>query len=314
MDYVAVTDPEEEAMTFTGHVRVVNHSGEEYENAEIRLIVGNIHLVEKIADLARRRGIPVPPPGTAMDESMRLEVAGKSFAKAARHAQRRDRKKEVVKEGLSEYFMFTVEGSETIRHGWSKRMEAVRAEDMRFDILYRMRSHQYGGRPVRFFIWQNDHEHRLGDSPLPDGRIRVFRRNGRDGLSYLGEQLVRYVPVKAPIEVNLGPDDLVVYETLRMKTERLNFRFNRHGHVTGWDEKTRWIDRIRNDRGKPIRFELHRQWNGHVDYESEMTTAQFDYRTAAATFSVDAHGKVLYPAVVTTHMGANASQNRIHMK
>jgi hypothetical protein len=314
MDYVAVTNPSEEAMTFTGHVRVVNRSGEQYENAQIRLIVGNIHLVEKIADLARRRGIPMPQAGTAMEESMRLEVAGKSFSKAARHAGRRDQKKQIVKEGLSEYFMFTVEGRETIGNGWSKRMEAVRSEDMRFDILYRMRTHQYGGRPVRFFLWQNDSEHRLGESPLPDGRIRVFRKNGRDGLSYLGEQLVRYVPIKAKIEVNLGPDDLVVYETKRMKTERLNFRFNRHNHVTGWDERTRWIDGIRNDRGKPIRFELHRQWGGHVDYSSEMTTTRFDYRTAVATFDVAPHGKVLYPAVVTTHMGANASQNRIQLK
>ena len=40
-----------------------------------------------------------------------------------------------------------------------------------------------------------------------------FRDNGKDGLSYLGQQVVRYVPIKAEIEVNLGPDDLVVYET-----------------------------------------------------------------------------------------------------
>jgi len=314
MDYVAVTDPLEESMTFTGHVRVVNNSGEEYENAEVRLIVGTIHLVEKIADLARRRGIPVPQPGTAMEESLRREVAGKSFDRAAQFAGRGSRQKEIVKEGLSEYFMFTVGGRETIRHGWSKRMEAVRSEGMKFDILYRMRAHQYGGRPVRFFLWSNDDEHRLGESPLPDGRVRVFRMNGQDGLSYLGEQLIRYVPVKARIEVNLGPDDLVVYETLKSKTERMNFRFNRHNRVTGWDEKTRWIDRIRNDRGKPIRFELHRQWPGHVDYESEMATTQFDYRTAVAAFDVDAHARVLYPAIVTTHMGSNASQNRIEMR
>ena len=37
--------------------------------------------------------------------------------------------------------------------------------------------------------------------PLPDGLVRVFRKNGREGMSFLGEQLVRYVPVKAPIEV-----------------------------------------------------------------------------------------------------------------
>ena len=42
----------------TGYVRVTNNSGEVYDNAQTRLVVGKINLVEKIADLARR-----PPPG-----------------------------------------------------------------------------------------------------------------------------------------------------------------------------------------------------------------------------------------------------------
>ena len=51
----AVTDPGEETMDLTGYVRVFNRSGEEYENAEVRLIVGTINLVEKIADLVKEQ-------------------------------------------------------------------------------------------------------------------------------------------------------------------------------------------------------------------------------------------------------------------
>jgi hypothetical protein len=54
MDYVAICDPDEATMQFNGYVRVHNNSGEEYENAEIRLIVGTINLVEKIATLDNR--------------------------------------------------------------------------------------------------------------------------------------------------------------------------------------------------------------------------------------------------------------------
>ena len=36
--------------------------------------------------------------------------------------------KEIIKEGLSEYFIYTIEGTETIADGWSKRMRAVRAD------------------------------------------------------------------------------------------------------------------------------------------------------------------------------------------
>ena len=45
--------PRREEMGFEGFVRVFNNSGEEYENAQVRLVVGKINLVEKIAQLAR---------------------------------------------------------------------------------------------------------------------------------------------------------------------------------------------------------------------------------------------------------------------
>ena len=34
------------------------------------------------------------------------------------------RAKEIIKEGLSEYFIYTIEGTETIPNGWSKRMRS----------------------------------------------------------------------------------------------------------------------------------------------------------------------------------------------
>jgi len=325
MDYVAVADPEEKAIQFRGYVRVFNNSGEEYENAEVRLIVGRINLVEKIADLARRYGIAIPQSATPEGERLRREAVTLAVAtaevagKGGPAEQAVARPKEIVKEGLSEYFMFTVEGTETIPNGWSKRMQAVKADEVGFDIVYRMRSWQYGPRPVRFFIWRNDAEHKLGESPLPDGRVRVFRqKDAEGGLSYLGEQLIRYVPVKAEIEVNLGPDDLVVYETRQTSTERFNFSFKRDNQgkewVIGWDEKTRWIDTIRNYRSKPITFELRRQWPGHVDYDSEVATTLFDYQTIDTKFKVDKLGKKEYPAIVVTHLGSNAGQSRIDLK
>jgi len=228
MDYVSIVDPPEERMQFRGYVRVFNRSGEEYEDAEIRLIVGTINLVEKIADLARRRGIPVPKPAAPALDQMRRQVMRNSLARAAEASRppltAPAKPKAIVKEGLSEYFMF---------------------------------------------------------------------------------------------EVNLGPDDLVVYETRKMATERLNFHFrrvNNREYVDGSDEKSDWVDTIRNYRTKPIAFELRRQWGGHVDYSSEMKTTLFDYRTAETKFTVDARGKREYPCTVVRHLGSNAKQSRINLK
>jgi len=317
MDYAAIVDQAEEQMQFTGYVRVFNHSGEEYDNAEIRLIVGTINLVEKIEELARRRGIDVIGDKSSLVFSdMKKEVARCSFALAMPESRPSDQPTKIIKEGLSEYFMFSVGGTETIPNGWSKRMRAVEAKDVSFDIVYRMRGRQYGPRPVRFFTWRNDEKHKLGESPLPDGQVNLFRQNGADGLAFLARQQIRYVPVKAAIEINLGPDELVVYETRRMSSERMNFHFrlvNNRQVVDGWDERTGWVDTIRNYRTRPIVFELRRQWDGDSDYDSEVKTTLFDYRTTVTEFEIAPRSKRQYPATITVHMGRNKRQNRVRI-
>jgi hypothetical protein len=325
MDYVAICDPDETTMQFNGYVRVHNNSGEEYENAEIRLIVGTINLVEKIATLARQQGMAVPAAKTREYERLRRDAAKMAYAdavgvmmeSAGMPMEDRTEAAAIVKEGLSEYFMFSVEGSETVPNGWSKRMQAIDAADVEFDIVYRMRSHQYGDQPNRFFIWTNDAEHKLGDSPLPDGQVNLFRDNGDEGLSFLARQYLRYVPIKANIEINLGTDDLVVYETKRSSVERMGFTFytsNRKEYVHGWDEKTLWTDTIRNYRTKPITFELRRQWYGDIELESEIETTLFDYQTAEMTMEVGARSEEEYPVTILQHFGENCTQNRIRLK
>ncbi len=53
-DYVGEAARNEKTMDLSGYVRVNNHSGEDYEHAQIRLIVGTVRLVEQVAELARR--------------------------------------------------------------------------------------------------------------------------------------------------------------------------------------------------------------------------------------------------------------------
>src|SRR5574340_523858 len=53
-DYVGIANQDETKLNVTGYVRVLNNSGEVYDNAQTRMVVGTITLVEKIADLATR--------------------------------------------------------------------------------------------------------------------------------------------------------------------------------------------------------------------------------------------------------------------
>jgi len=320
MDYTAIANPDETKMDFRGFVRVYNNSGEEYENATVRLIVGKIQLVEKIAELARRSGLQtVPKADNDRYRRLKNRAAAKVFSAAAEAARdsagasEPSGAKKIVKEGVSEYFMFTVKGNETIRNGWSKRMNAITALDAKFDIVYRLRDYQYGVRPQRFFIWRNDTEHELGDSPLPNGQVRVLRKTAADGLRYLGQQTLHYVPIDAEIEVNLGVDDLVVYERRNLDTARDNFLFHGNNYVSGWDEHRRAVHEIRNYRDKPIRIEVRLQYAGDVEFESEIPVKSFDYRTIEATFEVPSRGAEKFPHRVTIHQGSAKKQDRVRI-
>lgn len=314
-DYVLITNPAETEMSFDGYVQVHNRSGEDYENAQVRLVVGVVNLVEKIAELARR-GIQVPPPTDAAYAPMRQRAMREAVWAAEKGVAGPAATKppEIVKEGLSEYFIYTIEGRQTVPDQWSKRMVSFVARQVKFDILYRLRPHQYGPRPVRFFLLKNDTEHKLGTTPLPDGLVRTFRDNGRDGLSFLGQQGVNYVPIKADIELNVGTDDEVVHERKNMGVVRLNFVYQGNPpYVTGWDETHTIREEVRNYKSKAIRVEVRHIIDGDIDLDAEMAKLH-DYRTVEFTFDVKPRQKLPWGYKFTAHMGQNAKQSRIKLK
>src|SRR2546423_1766536 len=130
--------------------------------------------------------------------------------------------KQIIKEGLSEYFVFSIEGTETIQNGWSKRMRSIDAATVPVKIQYRFRPQEYGEQLVRMYLMSNDKPSKLGVTPLPDGIVRVFRDNGRGGLSYLTQQSIKYIPIGDKIELNLGPDPEVIFELIKPRTTRDN--------------------------------------------------------------------------------------------
>src|SRR5207249_1939609 len=141
-DYVALADKDEKNVALDGFVRVYNNSGEEYEQASVRLIVGTINLVEKIAQLAQ-----IPMQDVSKLEKDKADEfrsrAARGMMKAAvladSAAAPTTAPKEIIKEGLSEYFVFTIEGTETIPNGWSKRLRAVDSASVALKIQYRYR-------------------------------------------------------------------------------------------------------------------------------------------------------------------------------
>ncbi|MCX5676917.1 MAG: hypothetical protein NTX87_18155, partial [Planctomycetota bacterium] len=313
-DYVMITDAGETKAGVDGYVTVVNNSGEDYEGAQVRLVVGTINLVEKIAQLAQGGQPPAPmaaAPADAKGRAMRKAVAeaeGGLGGGALFYAGEAKAPPKIIKEGLSEYFIFTVEGQQTVKTGWSQRMVSFRSRDVPFEILYRYRPHQYGPKPVRFFILANDQEHKMGESPLPDGIIRVFRENGRDGLSFYTAQSTKYIPIKEKIELNVGKDDQIVYERVVLDLGRQNFIYDEAVRptppVVGWDETRKWQEEIRNYRAKPIKMEIRHVLPGDVEFGMEGAAVKlYDFHTPEYVLTLAAGQKQKWLSEGTFHLG-----------
>ena len=337
-DYLCIANPDETEMGIEGFVRVFNNSGEEYENAQVRLVVGKINLVEKIAQLAqmppRRAGvewnrIAAEDKLLEMDEKLGV-VNGPTSGMGGGGGFRAAKKpKQFIKEGLSEYFIYTIEGTETIPNGWSKRMRSFEGQTVPFKIQYRYRVPEYGDQLVRMYLLTNDKESKLGTTPLPDGTVRLFRQNGRDGLSFLVAQQIKYVPIGDKIELNLGPDPEVIFELVKLRTWRDNIWVQIQGAdvfrrvdepgveievnsaVVGWDDHSQFSQRIRNYTKKPIDVEIRRAFPGHIFFRSALGAKNFDYQTAEYHATVKPMEKASLPYEVLQRQGRNAKQNSV---
>jgi hypothetical protein len=335
-DYVGVADKDEKQLSLAGFVRISNHSGEEYEDAQVRLVVGTINLVEKIAQLAQ---LPVSDLGKLEKDQLgelKLKAAESAMTPAAPAAAPEGAAapapKQIIKEGLSEYFIFTIEGTETIPNGWSKRLRSMEAEAVPLKVQYRYRPQEYGDQLVRMYLLANTKEATLGTSPLPDGAVRVFRDNGRDGLSYLAAQNIKYIPIGDKIELNLGVDPNVSFELVKRRAFRdeiwmqLNGAnvFRRVGQpgvqidvnstVAGWDDHEVYSQRIRNYTPKAVEVEVRRSFPGHVVFRSQLNPKMHDYQTPEFTATVDAGKKADLLFEILRHQGHNAKQDNVTLE
>jgi len=330
-DYLVVAGKDEKEVALDGFVRVTNHSGEEYEDAHVRLVVGTINLVQKIAELA---GVSIDHVKDLPQRDLyrfKNEAAATAFGGGAFFANKLD-EKQIVKEGLSEYFIFSIEGTETIPNGWSKRLRALDAGAVPVTIQYRYRPQEYGERLVRMYLMKNDKASGLGASPLPDGTVRVFRDNQRGGLSFLTAQSIKYVPIGDKIELNLGPDPNVLFELVKLlafrddiwmqvngasvfrKVGQPGLQIEANTSVAGWDDHEIFSQRVRNYTARPIEVEVRRGFPGDVVFRSGLKPVQHDYQTVQFTAPIDAGKKTDLLFEIVRSQGHNAKQNNVTLE
>ena len=238
-----------------------------------------------------------------MDESRRR--AGRVMEALA---EMPSRPKEVKKEGLSEYFLYTIEGTETIPNGWSKRLQSFDVDQVSVVNLYKYEEERYGPSVVRFLSFKNDKEHKLGETPIPGGMLKVYRDAGDEGhLSYTGQSSFKYIPVDEDVELNLGPAANLVVEPKLMDFKTENFRFDNRNDISGWDEIRTFQIEVRNTRDINVKVEIKRNFNTQYwDLKQSGDFGRFekvDLNTAKFTLDLQPRSVKKFEYVLRTYHG-----------
>jgi hypothetical protein len=304
-------------MRLQAYVRVTNRSGEDYENAETRLIVGKVHILDQIATLARRR-----PPYGRPGQGVRPRVVSSLRTASELKDRRRGRKafnipipleKKIKKEGLSEYFLYTIEGTETIANGWSKRLPSFDTADIPVVNLYKYEQDLWGAAPVRFLSFKNDVDHKLGDTPIPGGKIKVYRGVDEAGhLSYEGQSSFKYIPVEEDVELNLGAVQNVIVKPIQMSYATARYAYHNNGNISGWDEIREFAVSVKNTRGVPVTVEITR--NFLTQYWSLVQEGEFgefkkiDLDTVRFTLKLEARSQKAFTYILTTRHGTRTER------
>jgi hypothetical protein len=318
-DYVAEATRDEKMMALSGAVRVTNNSGEDYENAQVRLIVGVIRLVEDISQVAQNfrpqeESAVTGPPAGAKAPMGRSEMRSRSLTAigggvmlgAAMDAAK---PKEIVKEGLSEYFMYTVGGSDTIPNGWSKRLPSFKADEVPIASYYKFEKEQWNDQVVRFYRFKNDTKSKLGKEPLPDGAVKAFRVLGEDRLyAYTGGTVVKYIPINEQVDLELGADQEVLVKPVLMNWEKSDIRFDDKGNVSGWTTKETWQFEVRNSKDIDITLDIRRNFSGDWSIDTQAPNEKVDANKVKFVIPIKSREQRTFTYDLTSRYGANVSK------
>ena len=326
-DYVAEASQNEKLMSLAGEVRVNNQSGEDYDNAQVRLVVGVVRLVEQIAHLAREaadRDKVTLQKVQEKDQISNEERSDKMFlydafdgailakqklGHAGGMGGARKSAVEITKEELSEYFLYTVDQRDRIPSGWSKRLPSFKALEVPITSYYKFEREQWAERVMRYYRFTNSEPSHLGKEPLPDGAVKAFRLVNADRLyAYVGSAQVKYIPVNEFVEMELGHDQEVLVKPTLMNWEKTDLWFDNQGDVQGWTTQETWEMETQNSKDIDVVLDLRRNFAGDWELQTEVGYEKLEATKIRFVLPLKAHEKKTLRYALTTRYGSNVTR------
>lgn len=200
-DYNAVAPENGDKLDITGWVTMDNQSGKTFDQAEIKLMAGEVNKLQP----------------TNMEYA--YAVNGLAMDTRAMNGP------QVMEKAFDEYHLYTLQRPVTLHDRETKQVEFIRASNVKADRIYvydgakfpsqyqywgyeQIRQNREYGTEMNPDVWVmqeivNSRSNNLG-MPLPKGRVRFYRRDIDGALEFIGENEIKHTPTDETLRIFTG--------------------------------------------------------------------------------------------------------------
>jgi len=251
-DYVLTVARDDKAADLDGWVTLVNNSGTGYHNAKLQLVAGDVNRV------------PVPRAQAAIGGVTNFEAG-----KAAQFQQ----------ENFSEYHLYSLGRRTSLEDKETKQISLLEGSGVPVDKLFVVNGQSFyyhnaqnPGSPLKdpvqvFYKFKNEEKGGLG-VPLPAGNVRVYQKDSKGGLLFVGEDHIDHTPKDEFVTVKIGNAFDIVEERKQTDFKKIADRvFEMEYEIT-----------LRNHKDTPVSVQVNEPIGG----DWEMLSSTFPANKTAA--------------------------------
>lgn len=236
-DYVLTVGRDDKAADLDGWVTLVNNSGTAFHNARLQLVAGDLNRLP------------------ARDQYRTMEmVANAPAAKAAGG---------FVQENFSEYHLYSLGRRTSVEDKETKQISLLEGSGVPVEKLFVVngqnfyyRNAQNPGSPLKdpvmvFYKFKNEEKSGLG-IPLPGGNVRVYQKDSKGGVLFIGEDHIDHTPKDEFVTVKIGNAFDVVAERKQTDFKKLSDRLY----------EMEYAITLRNHKDTPVTVEVNEPIGG----------------------------------------------------
>jgi hypothetical protein len=201
-EYVAVLNENDTKLDLNSWVSVTNNSGTTYKDAKLKLVAGDLNLVQDAQQ-------PYAPEYMMKTESVRDgQFQEKEFF---------------------EYHIYNLQRAATIAQNETKQISLFEGSNIGAvkKYLYRSGGYSYrqagnSGKVNVVVEFENSEKNNLG-VPMPKGKVRVYKTDG-EALEFIGEDLVNHTPRNEKVTLKIGDAFDIVAEEIQTEYKKITDR------------------------------------------------------------------------------------------